>query len=219
MEIGESIKYPTTDNDWIKKVVIGGILGMIPIVNFIVQGYYLKILKGSIENKSGMPEWEDWGNLFIKGLIVFIISIIYMLIPIIVISISVGGAILAAVSGGTDEAIVAAIGAAAGGLLIAFILMLISLLLLPMALAIYAKEESFGSAFRFGEIINRIFSNLGSYILVYLVIIVLGIIVGIITGILNIIPLLGMVIAIFANFYIVAVAAKMFGEVYTNSKA
>jgi hypothetical protein len=65
MEIGESIKYPTTDNDWIKKVVIGGILGMIPIVNFIVQGYYLKILKGSIENKSGMPEWEDWGNLFI----------------------------------------------------------------------------------------------------------------------------------------------------------
>jgi len=218
MEIGESIKYPTTDNDWIKKVVIGGILGMIPIVNFIVQGYYLKILKGSIENKSGMPEWEDWGNLFIKGLIVFIISIIYMLIPIIVISISVGGAILAAVSGGT-EAMIAAIGAAAGGLLIAFILMLISLLLLPMALAIYAKEESFGSAFRFGEIINRIFSNFGSYILVYLVIIVLGIIVGIITGILNIIPYLGMVIAIFANFYIVAVAANMFGEVYTNSKA
>jgi hypothetical protein len=125
---------------------------------------------------------------------------------------------LAAVSGET-EAIVAAIGAAAGGLLIAFILMLISLLLLPMALAIYAKEESFGSAFRFGEIINRIFSNLGNYILVYLVIIVLGIIVGIITGILYIIPLLGMVIAIFANFYIVAVAAKMFGEVYTNSKA
>ena len=218
MEIGESIKYPTTDNDWIKKVVIGGILGMIPIVNFIVQGYYLKILKGSIENKSGMPEWEDWGNLFIKGLIVFIISIIYMLIPIIVISISVGGAILAAVSGGT-EAMIAAIGAAAGGLLIAFILMLISLLLLPMALAIYAKEESFGSAFRFGEIINRIFSNFGNYILVYLVIIVLGIIVGIITGILNIIPYLGMVIAIFANFYIVAVAANMFGEVYTNSKA
>jgi len=218
MEIGESIKYPTTDNDWIKKVVIGGILGMIPIVNFIVQGYYLKILKGSIENKSGMPEWEDWGNLFIKGLIVFIISIIYMLIPIIVISISVGGAILAAVSGGT-EAMIAAIGAAAGGLLIAFILMLISLLLLLMALAIYAKEESFGSAFRFGEIINRIFSNFGSYILVYLVIIVLGIIVGIITGILNIIPYLGMVIAIFANFYIVAVAANMFGEVYTNSKA
>jgi len=218
MEIGESIKYPTTDNDWIKKVVIGGILGMIPIVNFIVQGYYLKILKGSIENKSGMPEWEDWGNLFIKGLIVFIISIIYMLIPIIVISISVGGAILAAISGGT-EAMIAAIGAAAGGLLIAFILMLISLLLLPMALAIYAKEESFGSAFRFGEIINRIFSNFGSYILVYLVIIVLGIIVGIITGILNIIPYLGMVIAIFANFYIVAVAANMFGEVYTNSKA
>jgi hypothetical protein len=218
MEIGESIKYPTTDKDWIKKVVIGGILGMIPIVNFIVQGYYLKIIKGSIENKSGMPEWEDWGNLFIKGLLVFIISIIYMLIPIIVISISVGGAIMAAVSGGT-EAMVAAIGAAAGGFIIGFILMLIAFLLLPMALAIYAKEESFGSAFRFGEIIRRILSNLGSYILVYIVIIVLGVIVGIITGILNIIPFLGVVIAIFTNFYIVAVAANMFGEVYTNSKA
>jgi hypothetical protein len=218
MEIGESIKYPTTDKDWIKKVVIGGILGMIPIVNFIVQGYYLKIIKGSIENKSGMPEWEDWGNLFIKGLLVFIISIIYMLIPIIVISISVGGTIMAAVSGGT-EAMVAAIGAAAGGFIIGFILMLIAFLLLPMALAIYAKEESFGSAFRFGEIIRRILSNLGSYILVYIVIIVLGVIVGIITGILNIIPFLGVVIAIFTNFYIVAVAANMFGEVYTNSKA
>ncbi|MBE0523740.1 MAG: DUF4013 domain-containing protein, partial [Methanosarcinales archaeon] len=77
MEIGEAIKYPTTDDSWIKKVIIGGILGIIPIVNLVVFGYYLKVIKENIEGKTGMPDWEDWGSLFIKGIVMVVIYLIY----------------------------------------------------------------------------------------------------------------------------------------------
>jgi len=38
MEIIEEIKFPSTNKDWGQKVLIGGILNMIPIINFSVQG-------------------------------------------------------------------------------------------------------------------------------------------------------------------------------------
>ncbi len=76
MDIMEEIKFPTKDSEWVQKVLIGGILGIIPIISFIEYGYVLKVMKGGIETSPGMPKWEDWGNLFINGLIAFVISLI-----------------------------------------------------------------------------------------------------------------------------------------------
>jgi hypothetical protein len=38
-----------------------------------------------------MPEWDDLGDMFIQGLAGVIITLIYMLIPIIILLMSVGG--------------------------------------------------------------------------------------------------------------------------------
>lgn len=213
MDIVENIKYPTTDSEWIKKILIGGILLIIPIINFIIGGYYIKTLRGSIEGKPGLPEWDDWGDLFVKGLIVAIIGFIYSLIPLIVLFVSIGGVITAAISSGDFSA--ASISAIVGGSLFSVVLMLIVCLVLPMALSIYAKEDSIGAAFRIGEILSRIKSVPGDYIITIIVLYALLFIVNLVAAI----PIIGWVIIIFANFYIALVASKMFGEVYASSNA
>jgi len=213
MDIVENIKYPTTDSEWIKKILIGGILLIIPIINFIIGGYYIKTLRGSIEGKPGLPEWDDWGDLFITGSMVAIIGLIYMLIPLIVLFVSIGGVITAAISSGDFS--VGSISAIVGGSLFSVVLMLIVFLVLPMALSIYAKEDSIGAAFRIGEILSRIKSIPGDYIISIIVLYALLFIVNLVAAI----PILGWVIVIFANFYIVLVASKMFGEVYASSNA
>ena len=213
MDIVENIKYPTTDSEWIKKILIGGILLIIPIINFIIGGYYIKTLRGSIEGKPGLPEWDDWGDLFITGLMVAIIGLIYMLIPLIVLFVSIGGVITAAISSGDFSA--GSISAIVGGSLFSVVLMLIVCLVLPMALSIYAKEDSIGAAFRIGEILSRIKSIPGDYIISIIVLYALLFIVNLVAAI----PIIGWVIIIFANFYIALVASKMFGEVYASSNA
>lgn len=213
MDIIESVKFPSTDVGWVKKILIGGILLIIPIINFIIGGYYIKTLRGSIEGKPGLPEWDDWGDLFIKGLMVAIIGFIYMLIPLIVLFVSIGGAVTAAISSGDFSA--ASISAIVGGSIFSVVLMLIVCLVLPMALSIYAKEDSIGAAFRIGEILSRIKSVPGDYIISIIVLYALLFIVNLFATI----PIIGWVIVIFANFYITLVASKMFGEVYASSNA
>ena len=39
MDYGKIIKFPMKDKDWLVKIIVGGILSIIPIVNFIAFGY------------------------------------------------------------------------------------------------------------------------------------------------------------------------------------
>jgi Protein of unknown function (DUF4013) len=216
MEIIEEIKFPSSNKDWGQKVLIGGILNMIPIINFLSSGYNLKVMKEAIENKPEMPQWEDWGNFFVRGLIAFIISLIYLIIPIIVLLVSLGSMAFAVISAAVshDKSFaLGAIGGAMGGILISLVLMIIFGFLIPMALAMYVKEDNMSAAFRLGELLSRIKSVFGEYLTVYIVLIVLSFVLGLFGAV----PLLGFFIIIFGGFYIEVVGANMFGKVYAKS--
>lgn len=213
MDIVETVKFPGNDNEWIKKILIGGLLMLIPIINFIALGYYIKTLRRGIDGESALPEWDDWGDLFIKGLIVVIVVFIYMLIPLAVLFLSIGGAAISSVTSG--DITPASIGAIIGGSLIFLLLLLIVFLLLPMALSMYAKEDSIGAALRLGEILSRIRSIIGEYIIALIVLLALMLIVSFI----SLVPFIGWVVVIFAEFYVGLVAAHMFGNIYATSSA
>ena len=148
------------------------IVTVIPIVNFIGLGTYLKIFRGQ------KPEVEGIGKSFVDGLLVFIIAIIYMIIPAIV------GAILGFL--GAVGAIIAAI--------VGFIFML---LLIPAIIG-FAKG-GFGAAFAFGSHFAKI-GKIGwvQYILAVLVIAVVAAVIGFICGIIPIVGwILGLIVAPF----------------------
>ena len=89
----EALKRPFSD---MKNLAIGSLLGIIPIVNFIVIGFTL-LSTGLTEEKVGrdtLPEWKDYVNLFMKGLVSILIGIILFAITFLINSLAswlVGG--------------------------------------------------------------------------------------------------------------------------------
>jgi hypothetical protein len=85
MDFGEivsnGLKYPTTG--W-SKVLILGIILIIPIVNFIGWGYLLRIMRATFSGIDELPDFDEIGELFIDGIKIFIIGLIAA-IPFIVI--------------------------------------------------------------------------------------------------------------------------------------
>jgi len=42
MDIGRAFKFMFDDESWITKILLGGILGLVPILNFVLYGYQLE---------------------------------------------------------------------------------------------------------------------------------------------------------------------------------
>lgn len=205
MDIGEivsdSIKYPTSD---LKKLVILGFMFLISFLivpAFLVLGYGFRALKASIAGADELPEYDEWGEMFVDGLKVFVVEFVYFLIPALIIIIGSWAsiaALAAASTTGTMTDPTAFIGIISGTVLIGGIVAIILGLIATIALANMAYNDSeLGAAFRFGEIMN-IISQIGwvDYIIWYVVIIIISIIIGVISGIVQIIPIIGTLIAI-----------------------
>jgi hypothetical protein len=137
------------------------------------------------------------GEMIVDGLNVFIVTLVYFLIPIVVIIIG-GWTSIASVSitGMADPTIFIAL---LGGIsLIGVVLAIVFGLMAIIAIANMALYDSeLGAAFRFGEILEQIaMIGWGKYLVWYIVMIVIGVIGGVVTSFLSQIPLIGMIIAI-----------------------
>lgn len=164
LNISRSFTYMFEDESWIMKIVIGGILLIIPIVNFLVIGYMLETLKRVADGADiPLPEWADFGGKFIKGLMVFVIGLVYT-IPIWLVACVVWG--LLAVAGVAESDAMASL----AGLIstcascLYMIWMIVLWLVMPAALIKYAVTGELGSAFRFGELFSFIRDNIANYI-------------------------------------------------------
>ncbi len=211
MDIGRSFTFMFDDEEWIKKILIGGILFIIPIVNFVVFGYFIDTLKNVIEGQEiPLPEL-DFGDQFRKGLMVFLASLIYA-IPIIALSIMI--AIVSAILGGAGEEAGEGVAAmcALGGNCIIFIYALVLAVILPAASILYANSGEFGAFFRFGEIIGLITSNVGGYVVALLIAWVASMVAGLVGSIACGIGI------IFTSFWSYLVLAHLFGQYYNSTR-
>ncbi|MEW6183325.1 MAG: DUF4013 domain-containing protein [Bacillota bacterium] len=202
VNIERALRLPLVDGGFVK-VIIGAVLNMIPIVNFLSMGYLLQLAHDAVNEKGEMPTWENWGEKFVNGFLVFIACFVYMLIPIIVMM-ATGG--LGSFQDGYS-------GLFAGGMALATLVALIIGFFVPMALTHYAATGSFAAAFSFGTIFSYIGKVFGSYILAYILVIALGIVLMF----LSVIPLLGVIISILGGFYISCVSCILFADVYRQA--
>ncbi len=183
----EAIKRPFQD---IKKLIIGIVLSIIPIVNFVTLGYALKAGKAPTAK---LPEWKDWGDLFVKGLAAIVISFIYMIPALLVFAFSVGMAITGELVTGNYEALLASI----GGLGIGFILLLIGAYIIPAAQMTYVRRNKFGAAFELGKLSKQILT--GKYLIAWLIAMVYAFVISaVIIG-----------IFVFAGFYIPTISGAI----------
>jgi len=222
MDIGRSFKFMFEDEGWITKILIGGILGLIPIVNFVIYGYQLEVIKNVSQDQDlPLPDWDDFGGKFIKGLMVVIASFIYSL-PLILVGV-VYFVMMMIVGGGAASTGSEDMSGAAGGIFaictialycVAFLYSIIvyGFVLIPGVMR-YAEEEEFGAFFKFGENLRVATSNLGSYIVMLLVIMLAGIVAEIVGVIACGIGVL------FTIFWAMLVSGHLFGQFWKEHKA
>lgn len=172
------------------RLVILIILDLIPIVNWVVAGYAARVLKAS-PGADEPPKLEDYGGMFVEGAKIFFASLIYMIIPLILIVAGAGSLIAGMVMaggpnfgfgftpaqwlffGGTGIVLVLI------GLVVAFLMLII----LAAGIAHMIKTGSFGKAFAFGEILRLIGKmGWGKYLAWIILVAIIAAIVGALVG-------------------------------------
>ena len=176
------------------RLVIIIVLSIIPIVDWIVIGYQARVLKES-PGLGAPPKLEKYGELFVDGAKVFFASLVYMLVPFILIIVGAVGAFagLASLQAQAGAPAVLVGGTAVIVLLIGIVLAIVLLIFLGVGMAHMIKTGKFGKAFAFGEILG-IIRGIGW--LKYLGWIVVTVIIGaVLAGISGAIPVVGSIIA------------------------
>lgn len=65
------------------KVLIGGLLAFVPVLNLFAFGYLFRLSSGVRETgRLALPEWTDWQGLFIDGLRFAVVWLAYWLAPV-----------------------------------------------------------------------------------------------------------------------------------------
>ncbi len=176
------------------RLIILIVLDIIPIVNWIVIGYAARVLRESPSTETP-PKLEKYGEMFVDGAKVTFASLIYMLVPTILIATGASSlfAGMLSLQGGFAAPSVMLGGTGVVLLLVGILLGIILLLLLAAGMAHMLKTGKFGKAFAFGEIL-RIIRGIGwgKYIAWIVVLVIISMIIG---GVAGLIPYVGWVIS------------------------
>jgi hypothetical protein len=205
----EAINYPRESEDWVRTLVIGSVLtlfGFLLIPAIVVFGYYVRVIRATMDGEERPPVFDEWEELFVDGLKAFVVTLVYMLVPAIVFGVSIGGFVAAVVFGTGDVGLGAFLGALAGFTLSA-VITLVFWYVVPAAVANVARTGSVGSGFAFGELRPALLSS--TYAVPWLLSVAVLVGAGVVTGLLNVVPLLGFLLAIPVTFYATVVAFRL----------
>jgi hypothetical protein len=69
MEIGRAFSYPFQDPNWVKKLLIGIVMLVIPFVGWLIlYGYILRTVRNVARGSdTPLPEWDDFGGDLVLG--------------------------------------------------------------------------------------------------------------------------------------------------------
>ena len=211
MDFAKAFSFVFDDQDWVQKIIIGGLIGLIPIIGQLaVFGYMIAIIRNVIRGEAQpLPEWSDFGQMIIDGLYTLIIGLIYTL-PIFIVmclvmfpSMAIGGAF-------GEDGDMGAIGAL-GVCCFAFFSVIYGIAMawffLPAAMARYADSGDMMSALRFGEILAITRANP----IVFLMALLVAMVANFVGGFGMILCCIGF---LFTQFYSYCVIGHAYGQAY-----
>jgi hypothetical protein len=220
INVMETVFRPFKDARWIQKILLGGLIALIPFIGGIfLQGFTWIFCRRVISRNHDLPEWNEWGEMLRRGFGVFVIGLCYAIIPII-------AALLLGLTGGGIVSLMKNPSAVCGVCLIPVLVLLIVIFLsfffYPLSLTSYAGEGIMSAAFDFSRFWVIVSTHFVEYLSCYLAIFVSFVIVMagtiIISFVLVLIPCLGwialMLVSGAAGLTISLMATSTFGEFY-----
>ena len=174
--VGDSFGFVFKDPRWVQKVIVGSIVVVASVFGIglvLLAGYFLRLARRVRDGEPHpLPEWDDWGGLFVEGLTVMLIyagHVIPVAILGAVLVLAISGAIsLAARSGSLPDGIQILIVAAllAGALLYAVAILTVSIVLV-VSFVRFVQTGELKDAFDFRAAIAELRQNLFPYLLVF----------------------------------------------------
>lgn len=211
--IGESFKFGFREcyGDGLKgflRMLALFITFIIPIVCFIPAGIFLKIYRGE------KPDFTNAAQSFIRGLLAFVVGILYMLIPIILLAIFVAIGLVPEVAGGDAGAIIGVLIQSIGVIIAVIAAVILGFVAVPAE--VNFARNGFAAAFKFSEIFGMISkAGFAKYILSYIVwCIILAIIVGILGFIGTNVAVLGGIISLLVTIPVAFFGIKFWANVF-----
>jgi Protein of unknown function (DUF4013) len=191
--ISDSIKYPSSN--WGKVLILGIIMiaSILIVPIFLFYGYIFRIIKATLAGIDELPDFDEIGEMFVDGIKVFVVAIIYA-IPVVIISIIIG-----AITGSSTSTAVSLNPTMVWALMLGYIVYIIVAIIIGLieviAIANMAYYEGdLGAAFRFSEILDHIARiGWGKYIATYIVIAIIAFI-GFLIGLLTFLIIIGIIL-------------------------
>jgi hypothetical protein len=157
MEVGRAVSFIFQDPRWVTKVLICGLLFLVPIIGWLlIGGYMLRLIHNVIiGDPVPLPEWNNWGGDLAGGLKAFVVYFIWG-IPLWIVQ---------GIDRSTDSALFA---------LVAWVISVIWGAVTISAVSDLARDGNIADALNLRPL-NRVFNNLGIYLVYVLATFVFGI--------------------------------------------
>lgn len=188
----------------IVKWLLGSILAVIPVVEFLAGGYRYRLLKNGQAGNITLPEWDNWGDLIKNGLLFTLIRYSYILLPAFVTYM-----LIRPMLESTDNPVTLP----ATAIPISVTAYLVTFIFLPMSLAQFAFTGQFKEAYNFPKILYMIKTVFQDYIIALILLSAMWLAVLL----LSLIPAAGIILGALGVFYIYMVSGLLFGQIHSKS--
>ncbi len=168
MDFGKAFTFVFDDPEWLKKVAINALIGLIPIVGALyLLGWGLEVARRVATGSSTPLPDVDFGIHLGHGLKAFVVSLVYTA-PIWLVSIVLG--VIAAIASEMGQDAGAALGAVTGicGGLFGLVFGLLLGLVLPAAMTRSVVSGTIKAGLDFGAVWNLFRAAPGAYVMVLL---------------------------------------------------
>jgi hypothetical protein len=178
VDVVAALKAVTDDPRWIAKLAIGSLvlLGGVLLVGLpLVIAYPLRVVRLAADGRPGLPEWEDWGDLYAEGLRAMAVWLVHYLplgvaVAVPVLALGAAGVRWPEEGSGLEAVLILALALPAWLTLLAFAAYV------NAALVRVTVLDRFSAAFEVGENLSFLVHNLVNWLLVLVVLLVSSIV-------------------------------------------
>lgn len=209
LDLKENIVFPFSDPSWITKTLIGIACQLLVFTSPALMGYQLAIIRQTANGEDEkLPEFEGFGDLWVRGFKVMLVLMVLALVPT---GVMIGMAVTGVMAAGSDGG--GGIGALFMGLggLFALACFLLLALVIPAMMLRFAMTNQVSSFFEFSTIMADIRQGLGDYLLI----VFFPVIAGFVLVLVSLLTMgIGALLAYPAGVWISFIQARMIGNYY-----
>ncbi|MFQ5708454.1 MAG: DUF4013 domain-containing protein [bacterium] len=203
MNYSAALSFTFEDEEWVKKTVIGGLIafvsfycGIFFITGFFILGYYVALLRNVLNGvEKPLPDWSNFGNIFVDGVMGGIIFIVYFVVIGLICALPITQLAMDPYMPGVEKGFAIA--------LVSLLTLFAWCFFINAAFIQYAATNNFAAAFKISGLFNLLRSNLGNFLAIIIFSTILN----------GILFLAGLgIVSPFTNFWGLLVQAHLFGQ-------